>query len=154
MLADLRGSLPGLFYYGTWQDHVSATKGGLRVLGDKGAQGQGGLGLNIDPAVDFSQVAYVEVALGLVAGNEVPEFTIALNDADGTQYTARIRVGQIVPGQPVWLRVRRDDFKFSGVEPGKDSLMNWSAVARWHLQGDWNTAKPCQVVFIALRTRK
>ena len=59
-----------------------------------------------------------------------------------------------MPGQPVWLRVRREDFKLNDIEKGTDSQMDWNKVARWHLQGDWATQKPCHVIFIALRARK
>lgn len=154
MMVDLRAPLSGLFQYGSWEGKVAALKSGLAVHGAKGAQGKGGMGRDLAPALDLSEVSFVEVALGVVPGNEVPQITIALNDGDGTQFTARINIGQLVPGQPVWLRARREDFKLNGIEPGADSKMDWSKVARWHLQGDWTTAKPFQVIFIALRTRK
>ena len=154
MIVDLRGSLPGIFQYATWEGKVAVTKSGLAVLGGKGAQGNGGMGRDISPTLDLSQVSFVEVALGTIPGNEVPQVTIALNDADGTQFTARVLVEQLVPGQPVWLRARREDFRLNGGEPGTDSTMDWSKVARWHLQGDWNTRKPMQVIFVALRVRR
>jgi len=154
LIADLRTTPPGIFQYGTWSGKVTATKSGLAVLGSKGAQGDGGLGSEIAPARDMSEVAFVEVALGVAPGNEVPQFTVALNDADGTQFTARITIDQLVPGSPVWMRARREDFKLNGVEKGSDSQMDWSKVTRWHLQGDWQTKKNFQVIFVALRTRK
>jgi hypothetical protein len=154
MIVDLRAELPGIFHYGTWKDHVAPTKSGLAVLGAKGAQGNGGFGREISPATDLSDVEYVEVALGTIPGNEVPQVTIAFNDADGTQFSARVLVEQLVPGQPVWLRAKRTDFKLNSVEKGADSQMNWSQVTRWHLQGDWTTQKPMQVIFVALRVRR
>jgi len=154
LLADLRTNVPGIFQYGSWEGKLAATKSGLAVLGAKGAQGDGGMGCNIEPALDCSQVSFVEVALGVVPTNEVPQVTIALNDADGTQFTARVPIEQLVPSQPVWLRARREDFKLNGVEPGADSKMDWTKVSRWNLQGDWTTKRPLQVIFIALRVRK
>jgi len=154
MIVDLRTNLPGVFQYGTWDGKIATTQSGLVVLGSKGAQGSGGIGCNIDPSIDLGKAVYLEVALGVAAGNEVPQVTIALNDADGTQFSARLLIEQLVPGQPVWLRVRRENFKLNDVEKGTDSLMDWTKVARWHLQGDWTTTKPCNVIFIALRARK
>ena len=154
LIADLRGNPPGIFQYATWEGKVAVSKSGLAVLGGKGAQGNGGMGRDISPALDLSQVSFVEVALGTIPGNEVPQVTMALNDADGTQFTARVLVEQLVPGQPVWLRARREDFRLNDVEPGADSKMDWSSVTRWHLQGDWTTKKPMQVIFIALRVRR
>ncbi|RXK53536.1 hypothetical protein ESB00_17740 [Oleiharenicola lentus] len=154
MIADLRAELPGVFQYGTWKDQVTTTKSGLAVLGSKGAQGNGGLGREISPAVNLGDVRFVEVALGTVPGNEVPQVTLAFNDADGTQFTARVLVEQLVPGQPVWLRAKREDFTLNPVEKGADSQMNWSQVTRWHLQGDWTTPKPMQVILVALRVRR
>jgi hypothetical protein len=154
LLADLRTAPQEVFQYGSWSGKVTATKSGLAVVGAKGAQGDGGMGGEITPARDLSQVAFVEVALGVVPGNEVPQFTVAFNDADGTQFTARITIDQLVPGSPVWLRARREDFKLNGVEKGSDSQMDWSNTTRWHLQGDWQTKKNFQVIFVALRTRK
>jgi hypothetical protein len=153
MMVDLRVPVPGLFQYGTWKENVGVSKSGLAVMGVKGAQGRGGMGADLQPAMDLSHAEYVEVALGVVPKNEVPQITIALNDEDGTQFTARVNIDQIVPGQPVWLRARRADFALNGVEPGKDSRMDWSKVSRWHLQGDWQTDKSLDVIFIALRVR-
>lgn len=153
MIVDLRTGLAGIFQYASWKGRVVVTKSGLAVLGGKGAQGNGGLGREITPTFNFSAVHYVEVALGTIAGNEVPQVTIALNDADGTQFTARVQVEQLVPGQPVWLRVRREDFRLNDVERGTDGQMDWGRVARWHLQGDWTTMKPMNVIFVALRVR-
>jgi hypothetical protein len=65
-----------------------------------------------------------------------------------------VRVAQFMPGQPVWLRLKVADFTISsGQEAGADGKMDWTKVAQWHLQGDWNTKKPAQVLFIALRAR-
>jgi hypothetical protein len=154
LIVDLRKEVPGIFQYASWNGKIAPAKSGMAVLGSKGAQGNGGFGCELGAALDLSQVSFVEVALGVVPGNEVPQVSVALNDADGTQFTARIAIGQLVPSQPVWLRVRREDFKLNGVEPGADSLMDWTKVTRWHLQGDWATMKPMQVIFIALRVRK
>ncbi len=154
MIADLRAELPGVFQYGTWKDQVTATKSGLAVLGSKGAQGNGGLGREIAPAISLGDMRFAEIALGTVPGNEVPQVTIAFNDADGTQFTARVLVEQLVPGQPVWLRVKREDFKLNPVEKGADSQMDWNQVTRWHLQGDWTTNKPMHVILVALRVRR
>jgi hypothetical protein len=154
MVADLRAELPGLFSYSTWEDRITATKSGIAVLGGKGALGNGGLGREISPVMDFTEVEFVEVALGTLPGNELPQATIALNDADGTQFTARVPIDYLVPGQPVWLRARRADFRLNGVEPGADSKMDWSQVKRWHLQGDWTTRSPASVIFVALRVRR
>lgn len=154
LIADLRTQPAGLFQYGSWNGKVTATKSGLAAVGSKGAQGDGGMGAGIAPALDLTAMTFVEVALGVVPGNEVPQVTIALNDADGTQFTARVNIEQLVPGQPVWLRVRRSDFKLNGIEKGSDSQMDWSQVTRWHLQGDWATKKNLSVIFVALRWRK
>jgi hypothetical protein len=154
LIADLRTQPAGLFQYGSWNGKVAVTKSGLAVVGFKGAQGDGGMGAEIAPVLDLTAMTFVEVALGVVPGNEVPQVTIALNDADGTQFTARINIEQLVPGSPVWLRAKRADFKLNGVEKGSDSQMDWSKVTRWHLQGDWATKQPLQVIFVALRTRK
>jgi hypothetical protein len=153
-IVDLRANLSGFFYYGTWDENVTAAKDGQMVIGAKGAQGSGGFGRNLEPALDLGAATYIEVALGVLPDNEVPAVMIALNDADGTQVSARVQIDQLVPGTPVWLRARREDFKPNGGEPGTNPAMDWSTVARWHLQGDWNTKKPCSLIFIALRARK
>jgi hypothetical protein len=154
LLADLRAETAGIFQYATWEGKIAVTKSGLVVLGAKGAQGNGGFGHDIGKAVDMTNVTDVEVAIGVVPSNEVPQITIALNDEDGTQYTARINIDQLVPGSPVWLRAHKADFRLNSLESGKDGKMDWSRVTRWHLQGDWTTKKPFAVAFIALRTRK
>ncbi len=154
MIADLRTQTAAIFQYGTWEGKVAVTKTGLVVLGAKGAQGAGGFGHDLGAEVDFTAVTEVEVAVGVAPGNEVPQFTIALNDADGTQFTARIAIDQLVPGQPVWVRAHKADFKLNAGEKGKDGVMDWARVTKWHLQGDWNTKKPFAMAFIALRTRK
>lgn len=154
LIADLRIEQPGIFSYGSWKDKLTVTKSGIGVQGAKGAQGDGGFGQNILDRIDLSQSAFLEVALGVAPGNEVSRVTIAVNDIDGTQYSAQINIEQIVPGQPVWLRVRRNDFKLNSAERGGDSLMDWSKIGQWHLQGDWNTKKPLSVIFIALRERR
>jgi hypothetical protein len=153
MMVDLRANVPGIFQYGTWKDNIGVSKSGLAIMGGKGALGRGGMGCAIATPMDLSHTEYVEVALGVVPNNEVPQITIALNDEDGTQFTARVNIDQIVPGQPVWLRARRADFALNSIEPGKDSRMDWSKVTRWHLQGDWKTDKSLDVIFIALRVR-
>lgn len=154
LIVDLREKPPGIFHYATWQDKLGVTPNGIIIQGSAGARGDGGMGRNIEPALDLSAISYVEVALGVGAHNEVPEITLALNDADGTQVAARIRVDQIVPGQPVWLRVRRESFTRVSGQDGRDGKMDWTKVGQWHLQGDWTTKKPFHAVFIALRVRK
>jgi hypothetical protein len=154
LIVDLRANPPGIFQYGSWKDKLAVTKSGMAVMGTKGAQGDGGFGQNLSERIDLSQASFIEVALGVVPGNEVPRVTIAVNDIDGTQYTAQIAIDQIVPGQPVWMRARREDFKLNSTERGADSLMDWSKIGQWHLQGDWTTKKPLQAIFIALRERR
>lgn len=154
MLADLRGDQAGVFSYGTWKDHTTATSSGMAVLGSKGAQGNGGLGRDLPASVDLAGVRYIEVALGTMPVNQVPHITIALNDADGTQYSARLPVEHLVPGSPVWLRAKLADFRLNGVEKGSDGKMDWGKVTRWHLQGDWTTQQPMHVIFVALRYRR
>ncbi len=154
LFVDFRTKLPGIFHFGTWQDKLGISPTGIVIEGSKGAQGDGGMGRNIEPALDLSGIAYVEVALGVGAKNEVPEVTIAFNDADGTQVAARLRIDQIVPNQPVWLHVPRESFARVSGQDGKDGKMDWTKVAQWQLQGDWTTKKPLNVVFIALRVRQ
>jgi len=154
LLVDFRKTVPGIFSYSSWKDHLLASAAGLVVQGSAGAQGDGGLGRNFDAAMNLSDVSYVEVALAVGARNEVGEATIALNDADGTQVSARVRIDQIVPTLPVWLRVRRDAFTRVGGQDGRDGKMDWTQVTQWHLQGDWTTKKPFHLVFIALRVRR
>ncbi|HEY4246325.1 MAG TPA: hypothetical protein VGM64_05675 [Lacunisphaera sp.] len=153
LFVDFRKSLPGIFHYGTWQDKLGISATGIVIEGSKGAQGDGGMGRAIEPALDLSRIAYVEVALGVGAKNEVPEIAVALNDADGTQVAARLRIDQIVPNQLVWLHVPRESFTLVSGQGGKDGKMDWTKVAQWQLQGDWTTKKPLNVVFIALRVR-
>jgi hypothetical protein len=154
LIADFRAGIPGVFQYGTWNGKVTQAKSGLAVMGAKGATGKGGLGREMEAAQDFSTVTFLEVALGVVPSNEVPQVTLAFNDADGTQFTARITIEQLVPGQPVWLRARRENFRLNSVEPGADSKMDWAKVTRWHVQGDWTTEKPFSLILVALRARK
>jgi hypothetical protein len=154
MIVDLRASQAGIFQYGSWNGKLVPAKSGMAVMGSKGAQGDGGFGQNIPDRIDLSQAEFLEVALGVVPGNEVPRVTIAVNDIDGTQFSAQISISQIVPGQPVWLRAHRNDFKLNNTERGADSLMDWTKIGQWHLQGDWTTKKPLSVIFIALRERR
>jgi hypothetical protein len=153
-IADLRKDTSAIYQYGTWEGKVAVTKSGLVVLGAKGAQGAGGFGHDLGSELDLTAATDIELALAVVPGNELPQVTIALNDADGTQVSARIAIDQLAPGQPVWVRARKADFTLNAGEKGKDSVMNWSKVAKWHLQGDWNTKKPCAVAFIALQAKK
>ena len=98
---------------------------------------------------------YVELALGVGSKNEVPEVSVAFDDADEVQYSARIRVDQVLPQQPVWFHVRLTDFKLNNWQGNKAARkIDWARISRWHLQGDWQTAAPFHVVFIALRTRQ
>lgn len=154
LFVDFRTNVPGIFQYGSWKDRLGISPTGILIEGSKGAQGDGGIGHAIEPSLDLSGIAYVEVALGVGAKNEVPEITVAFNDADGTQVAARLRIDQIAPNQPVWLRVSREAFARVAGQDGKDAKMDWANVAQWQLQGDWTTKKPLNVVFIALRVRK
>ena len=154
LFVDFRTNVPGLFDYGTWKDKLGISPTGIVIEGSKGAQGDGGMGHAVEPALDLSGIAYVEVALGVGSKNEVPEITVALNDADGTQVAARLRIDQIVANQPVWLHLPRESFALVSGQGGKDGKMDWTKVAQWQLQGDWTTKKPLNVVFIALRVRK
>jgi len=156
VIANFTEPVPGVYGYGTWDKNFAvAPNAGFRVLGNKGALGDGGFCKNIEPSVDLSKHTFIEIALAVQPGNEVPEFTVAFGDADGTSCSARIRVGQIMPGQPVWFRLKISDFVVStrNEDKGKDGKMDWTKVAQWHLQGDWNTKMPAQVLFIALRAR-
>jgi hypothetical protein len=154
LLADFRAPIPAIFQYGTWNGKVGQAKSGLAVQGSKGATGKGGMGHDMEAPQDFSAVTFVEIALGIAPGNEVPQVTLAFNDADGTQFAGRINVDQLVPGSPVWLRVRRENFRLNSVESGSNPSMDWTKVTRWHVQGDWTTEKPLSIIFVALRTRK
>jgi hypothetical protein len=147
-------AVPAVYGYGSWQNNFAiAPKAGFRVLGAKGAQGDGGFCQNLDPVRNLSKCSYIEIALAVQEGNLVPEYTIAFGDAGGTTCAARVRVEQLMPGQPVWLRLKIADFAVSNKDPGPDRKMDWTTVSQWHLQGDWNTKKPAQVLFIALRAR-
>ncbi len=154
MIVDLRNNPPDIFQYGTWSGKLAVSKSGLVVQGAKGAQGEGGFGQKLSERLDLNQATYIEVAIGVLPGNEAPRVTIALDDIDGTQFSAAINIEQIVPGAPVWLRARRDDFKLNNTQRGSDSLMDWTKIQAWHLQGDWTTKKPLSVAFIALRERR
>lgn len=155
MIADLRGEATPAYGYESWKDSMNRTVEGVSVVSAKGAQGNGGFCGNLDTAMDLSGMAYIEMALGTGTANEVPEVTIGLADADGTLATARIRIDQIVPRQPVWLRVPLSAFhEATGEYAGKKPGMDWSKVTQWHCQGDWTTKKPFQAVFIALRARR
>jgi photosystem II stability/assembly factor-like uncharacterized protein len=155
MIVNFTEAVPAVYGYNSWLNNFAvAPKAGFRVLGAKGAQGDGGFCQKLDSVRDLSKCAYIEIALAVQEGNEVPEYTIVLGDADGTKCWARVRVAQLMPGQPVWLRLKVADFAISsGQDAGADGKMDWSKVAEWHLQGDWNTKKPAQVLFIALRAR-
>jgi len=155
LLADLRTPMARGFVNGSWQGRVAVTHTGLLVLGNKGADGAGELGQDFEAPRDFTKVAFLEVALGTGLANEVGAVTLALDDASDTQYVARLRVDQLVPEQPVWLRVRRSDFQLNNWQGTKaGAVLDWSKITRWHLQGDWSKGKPFQVIFIALRYRQ
>jgi hypothetical protein len=154
MIVNFTEVVPEVYGYESWKDNFAvAPNAGFRVQGSKGAQGNGGFCQKLDPPCDLGKCIYIEVALAVQPGNEVPEYTVAFADADGTLCWARVRVAQLMPGQPVWLRVPVADFTLSGRDPGADGKMDWSKIAQWHLQGDWSTKKPAQVLFIALRAR-
>lgn len=155
LFVDLRGEATAAYPYESWTEALRRTPDGALVLAGKGAQGDGGFCGNLNPAADLSGVAYVEVALAVGLTNEVPEVTLAAADADETQASARIRIDQIVPGQAVWFRVPLGAFQLgSGKYAGKVGGMDWTNVVQWHLQGDWTTKKPLQVLFIAIRARR
>lgn len=133
---------------------MAVTKSGLLVQGNRGADGSGEFGQTLAAAHDLSKAKFVEVALGIGTRNEVPEFTIAFDDASETQYTARVRIDQVMPEQPVWFRVRLADFRLNNWQGNHASAtIDWSRITKWHLQGDWSKAVPFQVMFIALRVR-
>jgi hypothetical protein len=155
MIVDLRGETTPAYPYGSWKDHMNRSADGVVVAGSKGAQGDGGFCGTLDMPLDLTGMTYVDVALAVGQGNEVPEVTVALNDADGTSASARIRIEQIVPGQPVWFRVPLASLRpATGEYAGKVTGFDSTKVVQWHLQGDWATKKPLQVVFIAIRARR
>lgn len=154
MIVNFTETVPGVYGYGTWDKAFAiAPNAGYRIQGTKGAQGDGGICQTLKGALDLTKATFAEIALSVQAGNEVPDYTLVFVDADGTQCSARIHVAQLMPGQPVWLRVKLTDFAVSTRTPGKDSKMDWSGVTQWHLQGDWSTKKTGQILFIALRSR-
>jgi hypothetical protein len=156
VIVNFTEAVPSVYGYGTWQNNFAvAPNAGFRVQGSKGAQGDGGFCKTIEPALDLSRCTFIELALAVQPGNEVPEYTISLKDADDTSCSARVRVSQIMPGMPVWFRLNVADFVVSSREQdrGKDGKMDWTKVVQWHLQGDWSTKKAVQMLFIALRAR-
>lgn len=154
LIADLRAALPNAFIAGTWKDNVVITASGSVVNGQKGADGKGELGQNLDPLLDLSAVKSIEVALATGPDNQVPTVTVAFNDNDDIQYTAGLHVEQLVPGQAVWLRLRLSDFKLNDWKGDKHGrTINWKKIRQWHLQGDWHTEAPCHVMLIAVRLR-
>ena len=155
MIADLRGAGTVAYPYGSWSEALNRTADGITAVGSKGAQGDGGACGNLPGPMDLSGMTYIEVALAVGNTNEVPEVTVAMGDTDETMASARIRVDQLVPSQPVWFRVPISSFvlgtgKYAGKVPGLD----WTKVAQWHVQGDWATKKPLQVLFIAIRAHR
>lgn len=155
MIADFRNNLPGVASSGSWQGKLGLSASGFVIQGSKGADGKGEISGKITPTVDLSKETYVEVALGVGATNEVPEITVGFTDAEGVQYTTRIRIDQVLPQLPVWFRVKLTDFKLNnwqGNMTGK--TIDWTRIERWHLQGDWTTTAPFHVMFIALRARQ
>jgi hypothetical protein len=154
LLADLRGEATAAYPYGSWTEAVKRAADGVTIIGAKGAQGDGGICGNMATPVDLTGMTYVEVALAVGQANEVPEVTVAVGDADETMASARIRIDQIVPGQRVWFRVPVTR-SCSAVESTPEVAgMDWTKVAQWHVQGDWATKKPLQVLFIAIRARR
>lgn len=154
LIADLRSPLANSFCNGSWQGRVGVTASGLLVQGHRGADGSGEFGQTLVAPRNLSKAKFIELALGVGVKNEVPEVTVAFDDAGDTQYTARVRIDQMVPDQPVWLRVRREDFRLNNWQGNKASaVIDWTRITRWHLQGDWSKGAPLVVVFIALRTR-
>lgn len=156
LIVNFTEQVPDVYGYGTWQNNFAVSpKNGFRVQGGRGAQGDGGMCQKIDPSLNLSSCAYIEIALAVQGGNEVPAYNVALADADGTVAAARVQVAQIMPGQPVWFRLKLTDFVVSTRpdDHGKDGKLDWSAIAQWHLQGDWVTKKPVQMLFIAIRGR-
>jgi hypothetical protein len=155
LVADLRGEATPAYPYGSWVDAVKRSADGVVIVGAKGAQGDGGICGNMTTPVDLSGMTYVEVALAVGQTNEVPEVTVAVGDADETLASARVRIEQIVPGQPVWFRVPVHAFVLgSGKYAGKVTGLDWTKIAQWHVQGDWSTKKPLQVLVIAIRARR
>lgn len=156
MLVDLRGETVPAYPYESWGDRLGRTPNGVQVLGAKGALGNGGFCGTLPAETDLSGMTYVDVALAVGQTNEVPEVTVVLADADGTMASGRIGITQIVPGQSVWFRVPlaslqpSTDPKYAGKVPGLDL----AKITQWHLQGDWATKKPCQILFIAIRAHR
>jgi len=155
MIADLRGEATPAYGYESWTDRMNRTADGVAIVGSKGAQGDGGFCGSLSTPLDLTGMTYIDVALAVGPANEVPEVTVALDDADGTMASARIRIDQIVPGQPVWFRVpvatlHLGSGKYAGTVGGFDV----TRVTQWHLQGDWATKKPLNVLFIAVRARR
>ncbi len=155
MLADLRGEATPAYAYGSWLDRINRSAEGAVVVGSKGAQGDGGFCGNIASPADLSGMNWVDVALAVGHNNETPEATLGLSDADGTLATARIRIDQIVPGQPVWFRVPLAGLHAAtGEYGGKVRGFDATKVAQWHVQGDWATKRPMHIVVIAVRAQR
>jgi hypothetical protein len=154
MIADLRGEAVVVYGYGSWKDRINPTATGLAILGSKGAQGDGGVCGTLAPVYNLGGATWIEIALGVGQTNEATTVVIGLNDVDGTLVTARVRIDQIVPGQPVWFRVPLAEFRPVGGEyAGRVPGMDFTTINQWHVQGEWAVKKPHQFVIIALRAR-
>jgi hypothetical protein len=155
MIADLRGESAAVYGYGSWKDRSLPTANGLSILGSKGAQGDGGVCGNLSPVYNVGGATWIEIALGVGQTNEATTVVIGLEDMDGTLVTARVRIDQIVPQQPVWFRVPLAEFHAVGGEyAGRTPGMDFTAISKWHVQGEWGVKKPHQLVLIALRARR
>jgi hypothetical protein len=153
MLADFREQIPNAFNYGTWEGKAALTPAGTLVQGGKGATGKGELGASLDQSLDLSTATYIELGLAVGVANQVPVVTVAFDDENDVQYSAQIRIDQVLPQQPVWFRVKRSDFKLNDWQKKGAKSIDWKNIRKWHLQGDWATEAPFHVVFIAMRTR-
>lgn len=136
------------FTYGSWKDLVGPTKDGILI--QKAPDGKGGC--CGDVAMNLEDAQWLELGLATLPLNELPSLQLILEDTDGTNVSVRYNISQLVPGSPVWLRVKLAEARVT--KPGANGSLDLAKVNKWHVQGDWATEKPVQLIVIALRARR
>lgn len=146
ILVDFRSS-GSSFAYGSFQGKAGGTKDGILVA--KAPDGKGGCGADCD--LKLGEATWLELGIATLPANEAPAMQIMLEDADGTSVSYRYSIEQLVPGTPAWLRVPLN--QGSVFKPGQDGVLSKESIVKWHIQGDYASAKTVQIMVIALRAR-
>lgn len=127
---------PFLFAYGSWEGKARVENGFLNV---QSADNRGGLGDNLQPALNFAAYGNYSPLLKVRvnAGNKAKVLRVMLRDEKGGNATWNYSLEGVAVGQVVTLAPREGASLAQGNDVGKEGAPNLGALAQWQVQGDW-----------------